>query len=99
MSYVYEQLLVETPYILACVGGVVLAVTLWRRAPSSSICVVVACGVTLFLLALHPIAWEIATRISRSSAINVLFGVLWSIERAIFAILLLLAVYLGRAQK
>jgi len=99
MSYFQEQMLFEAPYILTCIGGIVVAFILWQRAPSSSVCVPVACGATLFFLVLHPIAWEIVIRIFQRNAVNTIFAVFWSIERAFFAILLLFAVYLERTKR
>src|ERR1019366_6442581 len=100
-SYIVQQLVTELPFILVCIGGIVVAVTLWRRAPSSSLYVVVACALTLMPLVLHPFAWQVARHTFEGTAltarsINVAFAVFWSIERGIFASLMLLAVYSGR---
>src|ERR1035437_7989347 len=100
-SYVAQQLATELPYIMVCIGGIVMAVALWRRAPSSSLYVLLACGVTLLSLVLHPFAWQIARRVFEGTAltargINIAFAVFWSLERGLFASLMLLAVYSGR---
>ena len=62
-GYVIQELLTELPSIVACIGGIVLAVTLWRRAPRSSLYVVLACGLTLLLLLAYPIVWQIVRHI------------------------------------
>jgi hypothetical protein len=102
-SYIGQQLVTELPFILVCICGIGVAVALWRRAPSSSLYVVVACGLTLLLLVLHPFAWQVARHTFEGTAltarsINVAFAVFWSIERGIFASLMLLAVYSGRTR-
>jgi len=102
-SYIAQQLATELPYALVCTGGIVTAVAFWRRAPSSSLYVLVACGLTLLLLVLHPFAWQMARRVFEGTAvtargINIAFAVFWAVERGLFASLMLLAVYSGRSR-
>ena len=41
-AYIDQQLATELPYALVCTGGIVVALAFWRRAPSSSLYVLLA---------------------------------------------------------
>src|SRR5437868_5521376 len=93
-SLIGEQLATELPYALVCVLGIAIALIFWQRAPSSSLYVLLACALTLFLLILHPFAWQIARRVFQGTAltargVNIMFAVFWSVERGLFAGLML----------
>ena len=102
-AYIGQQLATELPYALVCTGGIMMALAFWRRAPSSSLYVLLACALTLLLLVVHPFAWQIARRVFEGTAVsargvNIGFAVFWSLERGLFASLMLLAVYSGRSR-
>lgn len=63
----------------------------------------IACALTLVFLVLHPFAWQMALHMADRGTlslrgINIAFTIFWSIERGIFAGLMLLAVYSGRTR-
>ena len=97
------QKLNELPYITACVAAIVVAFALHRRAPYVTVYVVVACGLPLLLLLLHPLALQVAPLMIKSNSapdtmlwINAAFAVLWSVASAISIGLLVVAVYRRR---
>jgi hypothetical protein len=103
-GYIFEQLLTELPSIVVCISAIVLALTFRRRAPSASIFVILACGLTLLLLLLHPFAWQVARRMfdgdpRMARRINVAFAFFWSMVRAISTGLLVAAAYAGRGRQ
>src|SRR5665811_772702 len=60
LSFMLEQLLTELPSIVVLTAGVVLAFIFWRRAPTASLYVVLGCGLSLLLLLLYPLVWQVA---------------------------------------
>jgi predicted Na+-dependent transporter len=96
--FVLRQLLTEVPLIIVCLGCIVAAFSLWQRAPSSSLYVVLACGFTLLLLIAYPAAWWCARTLGAQtqSAVGVAFSIGWSVARSIATIVLVVAVYAGR---
>ena len=82
-------------------GAIVAASLLWRRAPLSSLLIVLACSITLGLLLVYPFAYQAAVRVMANSRqdvarISALFGVAWAMVGAISTALLICAVYAGR---
>lgn len=99
--FVFQQLATELPSILTLIGSIVVAVVLWRRAPSASLYVGLACGLSLVLLILYPVAWQVVRHVAEGDPqtvrrINIAFAVFWSVVRSISTILLVVAVYVGR---
>ena len=104
LIYILQQLATELPSIVVCVVAIVVAFTFHRRAPSATLYVVLACGLTLLLLLLYPLAWQAARHMFDSDAetarrINIAFAVFWSVIRAISTGLLVVAVYQGRGRR
>ena len=102
-AYIGQQLATELPYALVCTGGIVMALAFWRRAPCSSLYVLLACALELLLLVVHPFAWQIARRVFEGTVVsargvNIGVAVFWSMERGLFASLMLLAIYSGRSR-
>src|SRR5208283_5561175 len=86
MMFVCQQLATELPSILTLMGSIVVAGILWRRAPSSSLFVGLACGLSLVLLILYPVAWQVARHVTQGDPqtarkINIAFAVFWSLVR------------------
>ena len=103
LFFVIQQLASELPSILTLAGSIVVAGIFWRRAPSSSLYVVLACGLSLVLLILYPVAWQVVRHTAEGDPqtvrkINIAFTVSWSVVRSISTILLIVAVYIGREQ-
>jgi hypothetical protein len=96
--YALEQLVTELPMIIVCVACIVAAFVFWRRAPSSSLYLVLACGFSLALFFIYPLAWAyvLAHGYQTEPGIRFAFSFGWSIFRAIFLILLVFAIYSGR---
>jgi hypothetical protein len=96
--YALKQLLTELPMIVVCIGCIVVAFILWRRAPSSSLYLVLACSLSLALFFLYPFAWAyvLANNYQTEPGIRFAFSFGWSIFRAMFLILLVVAIYAGR---
>jgi hypothetical protein len=86
--------------IIVGAGCIVVALVFWRRAPSSSLYLVLACSLSLALLFIYPFAWAyvLAHDYQTVPGINFAFRFGWSIFRAIFSILLVVAIYSGRKQ-
>ena len=87
--------------MLATMGCMAAALILWRRAPVSSLLVVLASIVTILAFVVYPFAFAAAVRSIGSdsesvSRINSTFGFVWSLFRAAYLIVLAVAVYLGR---
>jgi hypothetical protein len=79
----------------------VTAFVLLRRAPLSSLLVVLACISSIVLIVVYPFAYEavlhlFATDAQSVAAVRTVFGMGWSIVRATYLILLVIAVYAGR---
>ena len=89
-------------YVVA-VGAIVVAFVFWRRAPLSSLLLVLACITSIVLLVAYPIAYEllvhsVAGRGYSKGGIDFAFQVGWSFFRAGYLILLVFAIYAGRKQ-
>jgi len=100
---VLQQLFNQVPMMFADLGCIVAALVLWRRAPLSSVLILLACGITLALLIVYPFAWAVAVRLVGGDAqavarIDILFGIGWAVVGAISTTLLVFAVYAGRKQ-
>ncbi len=85
------------------VGAIAAASMLWRRAPLSSLLIVLACGITLALLIVYPFAYEAVVRALANTHqdvahVSALFGVAWAVVGAISTTLLVCAVYAGRKE-
>ena len=101
--YIFQQLLTELPSIVVCLAAITVAFTFHRRAPSATLYVIVACGLTLLLLLLYPVAWQVVRRMFDSEPetvrrINIALAFFWSMIRAISTGLLIIAVYVGRGR-
>jgi hypothetical protein len=101
MVYILQHLATELPSLLTLMVAIVAAVMLWRRAPTSSLCVALACGISFVLLIAYPFAWQVARHVAEGDPgsvrrVNIAFAVFWSVVRSVSTILLVLAVYLGR---
>jgi hypothetical protein len=98
---ILQQLFDEVPMIVVASASIVAAFVLWRRAPLSSLLLVLACVTSLALLILYPFAYEAAVRSLGTdgrhvASIKIAFAVGWSVARAIYLILLVVAIYAGR---
>jgi len=87
--------------IIVALGGMVTACILWRRAPLSSLLVMIACASSIALLLVYPLAYELivhffATNARTLAEVRTAFGMFWSLVRAAYLILLVIAVYVGR---
>jgi hypothetical protein len=94
-------LLRDLPMMAAAIGVMVAAFVLWRRAPLSSLLLVLACGSSLLLLILYPFAFTAVLRFGSADTqsvarISALFGIGWSIFRALYLIVMAVAIYAGR---
>jgi hypothetical protein len=96
--FVVRELIAEMPLVIVCIGGIVAAIVLWKKAPSGSVCVILACGFTLTLLVAYPAAWWFAREIGAQtqSGVGAAFKMGWSVARSISTLLLVVAVYTGR---
>jgi hypothetical protein len=85
--------------IAVALGGIATGVVLWKRAPVSSLLLVLACASSVVLLVLFPFAYEflagLAPRNTRSD-LNFVVRLAWSVFRAAYLVLLIIAVYAGR---
>ena len=99
--FVFRELLAEAPLVVVCIGCIVAAVVFWREAPLPSLYVVLACGFTLLLLIMYPVAWRFARALGAQSVGTVAtsFKICWSVARSASTILLVVAVYAGRKQR
>jgi hypothetical protein len=99
--FIFRRLVTEVPLILACLGCIVAALIFWRSAPAPSPYVVLACGFTLTLLIMYPAAWWFARALGAqtNSAVGTAFSLGWSVARSFSTILLVVAVYAGRARE
>ena len=96
---ILQNLFTSMPMMLVAVACAVVAVVQWRRAPVSSLLVVLACGTSLALLLAYPFAYNAAVHLfANEDRIKVVFAFAWSFARAIYLILLVIAVYAGRSQ-
>jgi hypothetical protein len=98
---ILQQLFNQVPMMLVDMGAIVAASLLWRRAPLSSLLIVLACSITLALLLVYPFAYQAVVHALADSRqdvarISALFGVAWAMVGAISTTLLVCAVYAGR---
>ncbi len=96
-----RQILTELPTLVVCLGAIVAALVYWRRVPASSLCVLLACGLTAIVLVIWPVAFDVVVYLLGGSAqarqaADFAFRVFWSVVRAIATALLVYAVYAGR---
>lgn len=96
--FILRQLVTEIPLIMVCIGCIIAGFIFWKRAPSSSLYVVLACSFTLLLLVGYPATWWIARAYGAQteSVLGASFSIGWSIARSVSTILLVIAVYAGR---
>ena len=99
--FILQHFVVQAPTMLVCLGCIVAAVALWRRAPTSSLLVLVASAVTIIALTIYPFAFVAAVRSSGNDAqsfarFNMISSFAWSVFRAAYLVALAVAVYLGR---
>jgi hypothetical protein len=93
----------DTPMLVVAFGAIVVAFVFWRRAPLSSLLLVLACICSLVLLIAYPVAYELVVHSEAGSGysrgrIDLAFQVCWSIFKAGYLILLVVAIYAGRKQ-
>ena len=98
---ILRSLFNSLPMIIVALGSMVAAFVLWRRAPLSSLLVFVACISSLALIIAYPFAYKVVAHFQTGDAesmarVNNTFSLGWSIARAIYLILLVVAVYAGR---
>jgi glucan phosphoethanolaminetransferase (alkaline phosphatase superfamily) len=98
---ILDSLFNAVPMIVVALGAMVAAIILWRRAPLSSLLVIIACVSSIALLIVYPFAYKVAenlfvTDAQSDSRIRMIFGIGWSIARASYLVLLVIAVYVGR---
>ena len=92
----------QLPVLLVCLVGIMVALLSWRRAPAASLWTFLAFCLAFFLCILIPISQQTMMRMMKESSFdarvtaNIVFGVVWSIVRAISYVLLLVGVYAGR---
>ena len=89
--------------IVVAFGAMVAAFIFWRRAPLSSLLLVLACLSSIVLLIAYPFAYELLVHSAADggysrAGIDFAFQVCWSIFRASYLILLVFAIYAGRKQ-
>jgi hypothetical protein len=98
--YALRQLGTEVPLILVLIGCIVTACIFWRRAPSPSLYVILACVFTLILLFMYPFSWAfvLANGYQNTPGISTAFSVGWSVARGIATVVFVIAVYSGRKQ-
>ena len=101
VHYIFLQFMEQIPMMLADLGCIIAACILWRRAPLSSLLVLLACSVPLLFLIVYPFAYELVLHSFASDAqttrlIYVLSGVANALVGATFTTLLVIAVYSGR---
>jgi hypothetical protein len=98
--YALKQLVTELPMIIVCIGCMVVAFVFWRRAPSSSLYLVLGCSLSLALFFLYPFAWAfvLAHDDQAVPGIRMAFSFGWSVFRSLFLILMVVAIYSGRKQ-
>jgi hypothetical protein len=96
--YALKQLVTELPMIIVSIGCIVVALVFWRRAPSSSLYLVLGCSLSLGLLFIYPFAWAyvLAHDNQGTPGIRMAFSLAWSIFRSVFLILMVAAIYSGR---
>lgn len=95
------QLFNEAPMVVVMAAVSVTSLVLWKRAPLSSLLILVACIYTLALLLIFPFIHDIVIHRfgtdSQSQAMAYFtFSMIWSTARAFYLILLIVAVYVGR---
>ena len=98
---ILDSLFTSVPMIVVALGAIVTAFVLWRRAPFSSLLVVIACISSIALIIAYPFAYEavvhlVATDAESVARIRTVFTLGWSIARATYLILFVVAVYAGR---
>ena len=98
---ILDSLFNAMPMIVVALGAMVTAIILWRRAPLSSLLVIIACISTIVLLIVYPFAYKavehlFVTDAQSDARIRMIFGFGWSIARATYLVLLVIAVYAGR---
>jgi hypothetical protein len=98
--YTLKQLVTELPMIIVSIGCIVVAFVFWRRAPSSSLYLVLGCSLSLALLLIYPFAWAyvLAHDDQAVPGVRMAFSFCWSVFRSLFLILMVVAIYSGRKQ-
>jgi hypothetical protein len=94
----------DLPMIAVALGAMAVAVVFWQRAPLSSLLLLLASALSVVLLLLYPLAYELAAHLAPSGVqsaakLNFVFGLGWSLFRAGFLALLVFAIYAGRNQR
>ena len=100
LVYALKQLVTELPMILVGICCIVAGFVFWRRAPSSSLYLILGCSLSLALLFIYPFAWAyvLAHDDQGAPGIRMAFSFGWSVFRSLFLILMVVAIYSGRKQ-
>jgi hypothetical protein len=98
---ILDSLFTSVPMIVVALGAMLAAIILWRRAPLSSLLVIIVCTTSIALIIAYPFAYEavvhlFATDAESAARIRTAFTLGWSIARASYLILFVVAVYAGR---
>jgi hypothetical protein len=98
---ILDSLFTSLPMIIVALGAIAAAFILWRRAPLSSLLVILASISSIALLIVYPFAYKaaqhfFATDPESNARITIVFGMAWSFVRSAYLIMLVVAVYAGR---
>ena len=98
---ILDSLFTSIPMIVVALAAMVAAIILWRRAPLSSLLVIIACITSIALIIAYPFAYKamqhlFVTDAQSDARIRMLFGAGWSIARSTYLVLFVIAVYAGR---
>lgn len=88
----------EAPLFAICIGGIVAAFILRRRAPSASHWVFLACGWEILVLVLFPVIWWIlcVRGVQKDDVVQEMFALAENVAFSVCILFLILAVYAGR---
>lgn len=102
VSEMLGGILIQLPVLVVCLVGIMVALISWRRSPVASVWTLLAFGLALLLCILIPISQQTMLSMMKESGVgtrvtaNIVFGLAWSVLRAVSYVLLLVGVYAGR---
>lgn len=102
VSEMLGGILIQLPVLVVCLVGIMVALISWRHSPVASVWTLLAFGLVLLLCILIPISQQTMLRMMKESGVgtrvtaNIVFGLAWSVLRAVSYVLLLVGVYAGR---
>src|SRR3954466_4986416 len=104
LSVAIAAFLYQLPVFIACVAGLIITVTSWRKSPSASLWAMLGFALALALCILVPVGQQIVFQLVQGEAIarakmNSVLNLFWSMLRAASYVLLLIAVYAGRREQ